>query len=123
MYIKNKCMFKYASICMTLWVHYITCLLYTFHSEVVGIKLRIGCVLLICAFMCISMCQKIYIYRVFIKYCVFSLKGCNFLNSASSAAALVFYLPLSGPSTHRGKTERGQSPEYILKFSKKKHNS
>ena len=31
-------------------------------------------------------------YRVFIKYCVFSLKVI-FLNSASSAAALVFYLP------------------------------
>ena len=34
------------------------------------------------------------IYRVFIKYCVFSLKCCEiFLNSVSSAAALVFYLP------------------------------
>ena len=45
-----------------------------------------------------------------------------FLNSASSAAALVFYLPFSGQSmkcTHRGKTERGQSTAYILKFSKK----
>ena len=37
-------------------------------------------------------------YRVFIKYCVFSLKFCDFLNSASSAAALVFYLP--GVCTH-----------------------
>ena len=36
--------------------------------------------------------------RVFIKYCVFSLKFCDFLNSASSAAALVFYLP--GVCTH-----------------------
>ena len=45
-----------------------------------------------------------------------------FLNSASSAAALVFYLPFSGPSmrcTHRGKTENGQIPEYILDISKK----
>ena len=50
----------------------------------------------------------------------FSLKYCDFLNSASSAAALVFYLPFSGPGTQRWKTERGQSPEYILKFSKKK---
>ena len=32
-------------------------------------------------------------YRVFIKYCVFSLKFVIFLNCASSAAALVFYLP------------------------------
>ena len=30
---------------------------------------------------------------MFIKYCVFSLKCWIFLNSASSAAALVFYLP------------------------------
>ena len=37
-------------------------------------------------------------YRVFIKYCVFSLKFCDFPNSGSSAAALVFYLP--GVCTH-----------------------
>jgi len=48
-----------------------------------------------------------------------------FLNSASSAATLVIYLPFSDPSMKSGvhseeKTERGQSPEYILKFSKKK---
>ena len=42
-----------------------------------------------------------------------------FLNSESSAAVLVFYLPFRGPCTQRWKTERGQSPEYILKFSKK----
>ena len=54
-------------------------------------------------------------YRVFIKYCVFPL---NFLNSASSAAALVFYLP--GVCT-RNDIERKQSQEYILKASKK-HN-
>ena len=40
-----------------------------------------------------------------------------FLNSTNSAAALVFYLPLSGPSMKSSvHTERGQSPEYILKF-------
>ena len=55
-------------------------------------------------------------YRVFIKYCVFSLKIFNFLNSASSAAALVFYLP--GVCTHTD-TEGKQSPENILKSSKK----
>ena len=37
-------------------------------------------------------------YWVFIKNCVFSLKFVIFLNSASSAAALVFYLP--GVCTH-----------------------
>ena len=42
-----------------------------------------------------------------------------FLSSVSSAAALVFYLPVSGPCTQRLKPERGQSPEYIFKFSKK----
>ena len=49
--------------------------------------------------------------------------GCSlnivfFLNSASSAAALVFYLP--GVCTHTD-IERKQSPENILKSSKK-HN-
>ena len=42
-----------------------------------------------------------HIYRVFIKYCVFPLHFFNFLNSTSSAAALVFYLP--GVSTHTDK--------------------
>ena len=37
------------------------------------------------------------IYRVLIIYCVFSSKCCDFLNSAISAAALVFYLPFSDP--------------------------
>ena len=56
------------------------------------------------------------LYRVFIKYCVFSLKC--FLNSASSAAALVFYLP--GVCTQTD-TEGKQSPEFFKKFGKK-HN-
>ena len=37
-------------------------------------------------------------YRVFIKYCFFTSNVVIFLNSASSAAALVFYLP--GVCTH-----------------------
>ena len=37
-------------------------------------------------------------YRVFIKYCVFPENVVIFLNSASSVAALVFYLP--GVCTH-----------------------
>ena len=43
-----------------------------------------------------------------------------FLNSASSAAALVFNLP--GVCTHtnaQGKTEKGQSQEYFKIFRKK----
>ena len=58
------------------------------------------------------------IYTVFIKYCVFSLKFCD-LNSASSAAALVFYLP--GASTHtdtEGK-QRKARVRNILKYPKK----
>ena len=46
----------------------------------------------------------------------FSKKFMIFLNSASSAAALVFYL--LGVCTHTD-TEGKQSPEYILKSSKK----
>ena len=58
-------------------------------------------------------------YRVFIKNCVFSLKFCDFMNSASSAAALVFYLP--GVSTHtdtEGK-QRKARVRNILKSSEK----
>ena len=40
-----------------------------------------------------------------------------FLNSASSAAALVFYLPLSGPSMKPG-VHSEEKTEYTLKFSK-----
>ena len=53
---------------------------------------------------------------MFIKYCVFSLKFCDFseLCHASSAAALVFYLPVVCTHTDtRGETETGQSPEYF----------
>ena len=52
-------------------------------------------------------------YRVFIKYCVFPSNFVIFLNSASSAAALVFYLP--GVCTHtdtEGK-QRKASQEYF----------
>ena len=41
-----------------------------------------------------------------------------FLNSASSAAVLVFELPLCTHTEAVGETERGQSPEYILEYSK-----
>ena len=61
------------------------------------------------------------IYRVFIKYCVFSLKCCDFLNSASSVAALVFYLP--SVCTHTD-TERKQIKARVRNIleSSKKHN-
>ena len=39
---------------------------------------------------------------MFIKYCVFSLNVVIFLNSASSAVALVFYLSFGGPSMKPG---------------------
>ena len=55
-------------------------------------------------------------YRVFIKYCFFPLKFVIFLNSASSAAALVFYLP--GVCTHTDTEARVWN---ILKSSEKKH--
>ena len=58
------------------------------------------------------------LYRVFIKYCVFSLKFCDFSELCSSVAALVFYLP--GVCTHTD-TKGKQSPEYFYKFGKK-HN-
>ena len=49
-------------------------------------------------------------YRVFIKY---------FLNSASSAASAGVWPAIVYTHWHRGETEKGQSPEYILKSSKK----
>ena len=61
------------------------------------------------------------IYRVFIKYCVFSLKFWIFLNSASSAAIAGLLPALCVYTRHRGRTEKGQSPEYF-KISGKKHN-
>ena len=59
------------------------------------------------------------IYRVFSKHYVFFLKFCDFLNSASSAAALVFYLP--GVCLHTltpREKEKGMSPEYFKIFKK-----
>ena len=47
-------------------------------------------------------------YRVFIKYCVFSLKFVIFLNSASSAAALVFDLPLCTLTDSEGKPRKAR---------------
>ena len=50
------------------------------------------------------------------KYCVFPENFVFVLNSDSSAAALVFYLP--GVCTQRGKTKKGKSPEYFIIFEK-----
>ena len=59
-------------------------------------------------------------YRVFIKYCVFSFKIydfselCQFFCSAGVLPAWRVYT-----HWHRGKTEKGQSPEYFKIFKKK----
>ena len=61
------------------------------------------------------------IYRVFIKYYVFSLFFI-FLNSDSSAAALVFYLPVVCVQTLTPRENREwQESEYSQIFGKK-HN-
>ena len=63
-----------------------------------------------------------FLYRVFIKYCVFSLKCCDFSELCQfccSAGVLPAWCVYT--HWHWGKTERGQSPGYILKSSKK-HN-
>ena len=50
---------------------------------------------------------------------VFSLIFVIFLNSASSAAALVFYLPgVCTRTDTKGKTEKDKSPEYFKIFEK-----
>ena len=56
------------------------------------------------------------LYRVFIKYCVIPYNFLNFLNSAHSAAALVFYLP--GVCTHTDIEKKTESGIYIKIFEK-----
>ena len=58
-------------------------------------------------------------YRMFIKYCVFSLKFCDFSELCQFCCSAGF-LPAWCVYTHwhRGKTEKGQSPEYFLKIGK-----
>ena len=58
-------------------------------------------------------------YRVFIKYCVFILTFCIFSNSASSAAALVFYLPCVCTHTDTEGEQRKARVWNILKSSEK----
>ena len=60
-------------------------------------------------------------YRVFIKYCVFPKNFVIFLNSASSAEALVFYLPGVCTHTYTKGNQRKARVRNILKYSKK-HN-
>ena len=61
-------------------------------------------------------CSASRYYRVFIKYLIFPLNVVIFLNSASSAAAALLFGPvIVYTHRHRGKIERGQSPEYIFK--------
>ena len=56
-------------------------------------------------------------YRVFIKDCFFPWKCLIFLSSASSAARAWVSPATVYTHWHRGETERGQSPDYILKSS------
>ena len=58
-------------------------------------------------------------YRVFIKYCVFPYNFVIFLNSASSAAALVFYLPGVCTHTDTEANQRKAGVRNILKPSQK----
>ena len=62
-----------------------------------------------------------FYYRVFIEYCVFSLKFCDFSELCQFCCSLVCFLPAwcVYKHWHRGKTEKGQSPEYFLKIGKK----
>ena len=62
---------------------------------------------------------ELCMYRVFIKYCVFSLIFVIFLNSASSAAALVFYLPDVCTHTDTEGKQRKARIRNILKFLEK----
>ena len=58
-------------------------------------------------------------YRVFIKYCVFSLKCCDFSELCQfccSAGVLPAWFVYT--HWHRGKKEKGQSPEYLKIFGK-----
>ena len=62
------------------------------------------------------------IYRMLIKYCVFSLKCCNFSDFCKFCCSAGCVWPaIVYTHWHRGETARVQSPEYILKSSKK-HN-
>ena len=58
-------------------------------------------------------------YRVFIKYCVFPEIFVIFLNSASSAAALVFYLPGVCTHTDTEVKQRKTRVRNVLKSSEK----
>ena len=61
----------------------------------------------------------IHTYRVFIKYCVFSLTYCDFFNYVSSAAALVFYLPFRGPSMKSGVHTEEKQRNFLKSIGKK----
>ena len=61
-------------------------------------------------------------YRVLIKYCVLSWKCNDFLNSASSAAAMLSYLP--GVYTHtdtKGKQRKARVRNILKIFGKKQY--
>ena len=63
------------------------------------------------------------IYRVFIKYCVFSFKCCDFSELCQfCCSAGVVWPAIVYTLWKRVETKRGQSSEYILKY-KKNHNN
>ena len=71
----------------------------------------------------LKICEK-NTYRVFIKYCVFSLKFCDFSElcqfcCSAGVLPVILWSKHEVRCTHRGKTERGLSPEYILKIFEK----
>ena len=61
--------------------------------------------------------MHIIIYRVFIKYCVFSLKFCEF-SLFGQFCCSVGVLSAWCVYAHRVKTEKDQSPEYSKIFGK-----
>ena len=65
---------------------------------------------------------ELCMYRVFIKYCVFSLIFVIFLNSASSAAALVFYLPIVSVHTLTPRENRKRPESGIFLKIQRNHN-
>ena len=60
-------------------------------------------------------------YRVFIKYCVFFPKMLRFFWTLQFCCRAGVWPAIVYTHWHRGETESGQSPEYILKSSWKKY--
>ena len=82
-------------------------------------QIQYGCSkLILITFSCGYHIKRQLTYRVFIKYCVFSLKCCDFSELCQFYCGAGVWPAIVYTHRHRGETERGQSPEYILKSSK-----